>query len=72
MHSNESEKKLVLVTSRLKKSKSSEKIVSCEPMFVKNTKKVHKKQLASLSKVMDVDQTDSLVSLDLREQMKKF
>jgi hypothetical protein len=48
-------KKLVLITSRLKKSKSSEKIVLSEPMFVKNTKKVHKKQLASLSKVMDVD-----------------
>lgn len=45
----------MLITSRLKKSKSSEKIVLSEPMFVKNTKKVHKKQLASLSKVMDVD-----------------
>lgn len=54
------------VTSRLKKAKSSEKIYTSEPMIVnKNLLKVHKKQQASLSNLLDAEPIDSMV--DLRE-----
>jgi len=58
--------RLVPVTSRLKKAKSSEKIYTSEPMIVnKNLLKVHKKQQASLSNLLDAEPIDSMV--DLRE-----